>query len=123
VNFLLDQNQSPRLVELLLRAGHGATHVRDHGLSTASDLEILDLASDGGLVIISGDTDFGELLAVTNRSEPSVILLRRQDRRRADDLAALLILNLDAVAEDLEHGAIVVFDQDRVRVRRLPIQP
>ena len=73
--------------------------------------------------MVSGDTDFGELLALSNASAPSVVLLRRQDHRRASEVAALILLNLDAVAVDLEAGAVVVFNEDRLRVRRLPFRP
>jgi len=38
-------------------------------------------------------------------------------------VAALLLANLDALIDDLDAGAVVVFDADRVRVRRLPIEP
>jgi len=38
-------------------------------------------------------------------------------------VAELLLLNLPTVAEDLDAGAIVVLDDDRIRVRRLPLRP
>ena len=48
-------------------------------------------------------------------------MIRRQGARRAGELAALLLANLEAVTDDLAAGAIVVFDADRIRIRRLPI--
>lgn len=121
MRFLLDQNQSPLLVGFLGQAGHDAVHVRDLDLHEAPDAELMEVAVADDRVIISADTDFGELLAMSNASGPSIVLLRRQDRRRAAEVAALLLLNLDGVAEDLKTGAIVVFDDDRVRIRRLPM--
>ena len=103
--------------------GHDAVHVRDLGMSRASDSEILASAADDRRVVVSGDTDFGELLARTNASSPSVVLFRRQGQRRAAELAGLLAANLDAVAADLDSGAMVVMDADRVRVRLLPFRP
>jgi hypothetical protein len=38
VRFLLDENLSPVLAELLAAAGHDTFHVRDLGLLTAADL-------------------------------------------------------------------------------------
>jgi predicted nuclease of predicted toxin-antitoxin system len=72
-------------------------------------------------VLVSADTDFGELLARSGEDAPSVLLLRRHDRRRVDALAELILANLHAIEADLTHGALVVFDQERIRVRRLPI--
>ncbi len=76
-----------------------------------------------GRLLISADTDFGDLLAHSNDGGPSVILLRRQEGRRASEIAALILANLDVVAGDLDAGAFVVLDQDRVRVRSLPFRP
>ncbi len=84
---------------------------------------VLAAARDADAVLISSDTDFGELLARSNANEPSVILLRRQEGRRASEIASLIVANLRAVADDLASGAIVVLDDDRVRIRSLPLQP
>lgn len=45
MKFLLDQNLSPRLAELLATADYSAQHVRNMGLSTASDQEVLAAAN------------------------------------------------------------------------------
>lgn len=71
-------------------------------------------------VLISADTDFGELLARSHDSEPSVVLFRG-DEVDPTVLAATLLANLDQVGEALALGAIVVILDDRIRVRRLPI--
>lgn len=123
MRFLLDQNPSPQSVALLNVAGHDAIHVRHVELSAASDDAVLRFAVETDRVLISGDTDFGELLARSNASSPSVLLLRRQGMRRSTEVAALLIANLQTVEVDLLHGAIVVFDEDRIRIRSLPLNP
>jgi len=123
VRFLLDQNLPPLLVDLLTEAGHDVVHVQDLGMHAASDSEIVHVAVDTDRVIVSADTDFGDLLASSNAPRPSILLLRRQDRRRAVELSGLLLANLDDVSEDLSIGAIVVLGQQRIRVRRLPIRP
>ena len=123
MRLLLDQNLSPLLVDLLVEAGHDVVHVQSLGMHAADDSEILQVAVDESRVIVSADTDFGDLLALSNAAGPSVLLLRRQDRRRAAELAALILANLDEVSEDLKIGAIVVLGQQRIRVRRLPIRP
>ena len=123
MKFLLDQNVSPALVGLLADADHLAEHVRDLGMREAPDDVVLAAARDAGAVLISSDTDFGELLARSNANGPSVILLRRQEGRRASKIASLIVANLEAVADDLASGAIVVLDDDRVRIRSLPLQP
>lgn len=49
------------------------------------------------------------------------LLLRRQTDRRVAEVAGLVLANLDAIAEDLQTGAIVVLADTRIRIRRLPI--
>jgi hypothetical protein len=74
-------------------------------------------------VVISGDTDFGALLALANATSPSVILFRSRHHRSADDQATLLLAHLDDVESDLIliAGAVVVITDDRIRVRRLSL--
>lgn len=92
-------------------------------MSTARDQEIMDSAPAETRVVVSADTDFGKLLARTNAGSPSVVLLRGRDHRRAAQVAELLALNLATIEDDLQAGAVVVFDEGSIRVRRLPLRP
>lgn len=69
---------------------------------------------------MSADTDFGELLASRSQSLPSLVLFR-QGNRTPEHQATTLSNNLEEVAEDLDAGAIVVFTDDNIRIRQLPI--
>jgi predicted nuclease of predicted toxin-antitoxin system len=113
---------SPSLADSLIAAGHDAMHARDVGLKSAPDVEILAAASAQGRVLITQDTDFGSLIALTAATLPSVVLFRGHVTRRPEGQASLLLANLEQLLEDLEAGAIVVIGDDRLRVRRLPIE-
>lgn len=41
MRFLIDENLSPRICTLLIAGGHHATHIRDHGMASASDPQVL----------------------------------------------------------------------------------
>ncbi|MGH3304237.1 MAG: DUF5615 family PIN-like protein [Streptosporangiaceae bacterium] len=72
MNFLIDNNHSPRVATLLKADGHDAAHLRDLGLQAAADSAVLDRATAEARVLVSADTDFGALLARTGATTPSV---------------------------------------------------
>ena len=121
MKFLIDNNLSPLLADALKAAGHDAVHLRDLRMQAATDHVVLEHAKADERILVSADTDFGGLLARSGASTPSVILIRRLSGRRAAEQAALILANLDQVAEDLTAGAIVVLHEDSLRVRRLPM--
>ena len=121
MKFLVDNCLSPVVADGLTQAGYDAIHTRDYDLQSALDEDIFAKAAQEDRILISGDTDFATILALRKEKRPSVILFRRQRQRHPEQQLSLLLLNLPALRADLDSGAIVVFDQDRIRVRSLPI--
>jgi len=121
MKFLIDNCISPLMAFGLTQAGYDAIHVRDCHLQSGLDEDIFARAAQEDRILISADTDFATLLALRKEKRPSVILFRRQTQRLPEQQLSLLLLNLPALRVDLEAGAIVVFDQDRIRVRSLPV--
>lgn len=107
---------------LLRAAGHDCAHVYELGLGGQPDEHIMALADLENRILISADTDFGELLANAPVLAPSVILIRRADKR-AGPLAAVVLANLEQIADDLAAGALIVISDTRIRARRLPMKP
>jgi predicted nuclease of predicted toxin-antitoxin system len=122
VRFLIDECLPPSMAALLRAAGHDCAHVYELGLGGQPDEQIMALADRENRILISADTDFGELLANAPVLAPSVILIRRGDKRAAS-LAAIVLANLGQVADDLAAGALVVISDTRIRTRRLPVKP
>lgn len=121
MNFLVDANLAPRLAVLLSRASHESSHVADVLGPGASDPAVMQWALNHDQVVVSADTDFGELHARSGSSLPSVLLFRLPSGRRAKDQARLILENLSSFEDDLREGAMVVIEPGRVRVRKLPM--
>ncbi len=117
----MDNALSPLVAEGLRQAGHDAVHVRDFGMQAAKDEDILALAGNEQRIVVSADTDFGDLLALGQATTPSVILFRHPSRRSPEDQLRLLLANVPGVSDALDQGSIVVFEEARIRIRVLPI--
>jgi predicted nuclease of predicted toxin-antitoxin system len=88
-------------------------------MAASPDPPILELAAQQDRILISGDTDFGALLAFRESSKPSFILFRQTDKRPTSQLK-LLLAHLSQLEDDLSAGCVVVFDDARIRIRPCP---
>lgn len=117
---LLDMNLSPDWVGTFEQAGYSAKHWSSVGDPRAPDQELMAYARANNYLIFPQDLDFGRLLALTQAKGPSVIQIRTQDVS-PQHLAAIVINTLQANLSQLEDGALVVIDEQRLRVRILPL--
>lgn len=120
MKFLADMGISPKTVSHLNQKGHDAVHLIDENLHRLSDPDILCKSRSEGRILLTHDLDFGELMAASGASLPSVIIFR------LGNMAAVYVhrhldLILKEYAEELEQGAILSITENRVRIRRLPI--
>ena len=120
MRFLADAGISPGTVEFLISLGHDAVHVRTIGLERSTDQALVDRAQAGGQVIVTFDLDFGDILALGVLNKPSAIILRLADER-ADSVNRHLSVVLSERLGDLESGALILVEDARYRVRKLPI--
>lgn len=122
MKFLADMGVSPKAVAWLRSDGHDAVHLRERGAERMADADIFALAATEGRIVVTFDLDFGEIVASAPAGAglASVIVFRLRNTRTGhviDRFRQVLAQSSDMLAQ----GAIVLVDDSRHRVRRLPI--
>jgi predicted nuclease of predicted toxin-antitoxin system len=121
MKFLLDENMPPSLANKLKSIGYETRHVIEIGYQSTPDFKIADLAVSTGEIIITHDTDFGTILALSGANKPSVILFRWQIINLAS-VFQFLENRLTEFELDLNQGCLIVVDNNKIRVRILPLK-
>jgi predicted nuclease of predicted toxin-antitoxin system len=120
MRFLADGGISPRTVEFLTQRGHEAVHVRTLGMQRAADPEIVERARADSSVVLTFDLDFGEVSRSASWIGPSVIIFRVSDERSSSVNQRPSAVLAERSAE-LDSGALILVEDTRYRVRKLPI--
>jgi len=109
MRLLVDMNLTTRWVQRLNDAGHDTVHWSSVGDPRAADSEICAYAREHGLVVLTNDLDFPQILAHGKSDGPSVVLLRGEPLVPEIRGPALVQALRDCEAE-LAAGAIVSLD-------------
>ncbi len=120
MKFLADMGIAGGVVSWLRSRGHDALHLRDEGLQRLPNGKIFVKAAAENRTILTFDLDFGEIVALSGESKVSVILFRLNNTTTPFVIARLETVLTDAI-DALNDGAIVVVEDARHRVRRLPL--
>ena len=120
IKLLLDQGCPRGAADILRIRGFVVDHVGELGLSTATDDTILAHAEASGSTIVTLDSDFHRILALSGSARPSVIRVRIE-RLKSQQLAELIDVVVERTDAELSSGAAVTVLPGRIRIRRLPL--
>jgi predicted nuclease of predicted toxin-antitoxin system len=120
VRFLCDIPIGRSTIEHLRAQGYDVAAVSERLSPRASDADIVALALAEDRIVLCFDLDFGALVSLSRRSLPSVVTFRTS-QRSAVIVNARLDAILPALASELTTGVLATVEDQRVRVRRLPI--
>ena len=121
IRLLLDQGLPRSTVRHIEERGFDVCHVAESGHSCASDAQITALALDQGRAIVTLDSDFHRLLAISGANGPSVIRIRRKGLR-GSDVAALVNQVITQLGDRIERGAMVTVTERTIRLHHLPLR-
>lgn len=120
MRFLADMGVARSVVRWLRENEHEAIHLLDEGLERLDDREIFAKASREGRVLLTFDLDFAEIVTASGGNAVSVILFRLR-RPRVQNVVQRLARRIRELGPEIDRGAVVIVEEARMRVRRLPI--
>ena len=120
MRILIDMNLSPDWVNEFKLHHIEAIHWSAVGDIGALDVIIMDWARKNEYIVFTHDLDFGTALALTKAEKPSVIQVRTQNVTVAH-LSKMVISSIETYADLLLKGALLVLDEDKKRIRILPL--
>ena len=113
MRLLVDSCVWAPVVEELRAAGHDVSSVREWG-ADPGDEEILRRSTAEDRILVTLDKDFGELVFVFGAPHRGIL---RLVSIRARDQGKVLLRILAKHEQQLEQGALIVADSDRLRIR------
>ena len=116
MRFLVDRCAGRRLAEWLRDQGHDVVEARELG-ADPGDRALLERAAAEGRILVTIDTDFGELVYV--RRVPHAGLVRLPDVP-AERRIALIAEVLERHRQALEIQAVVTVRDGRIRISHPP---
>ena len=120
MKILVDMNLSPKWVDFLVKNGIEAMHWSSVGSHDASDTEIFTYAKINDFTILTGDLDFGFILAITHGKKPSVIQTR-SEILSTDRIGSIVFNAIKLLHDDITRGVLVMIDPRKTRVSLLPL--
>jgi predicted nuclease of predicted toxin-antitoxin system len=117
MRFLANENIPGPVVAMLREHGHDVFWVKE-SMAGAADPVVLALAQEEHRVIVTADTDFGELAFHSRLPAQSGVILIRLDWKDPDSDNDAVVKAL--MSRDDWSGNFAVVERDRVRIRPLP---
>ena len=115
-----DVHISPITVQHLNDLGHDVVRSNSVLPDNAPDNEIAMRAMTDERAVLTQDLGFATMIALARATRPSIITLRLSDSR-VETVNHILETVLPALEEPILAGAIVTVEDDRVRIRELPV--
>ncbi len=117
MKFLIDNNLPPSMTAPFVAAGHDAVHLRDVTSGDSPDEHIALLAQQRGLVIVTRDTDFGDVRRYPPKDHPGLIVLTLPNTATVTAIRGVLtaLLSQPDILANLP-GRLAIVEFDRVRL-------
>ena len=117
-SFLVDEDLPLSLSALLRQKGHSCEHIIELGQRGAPDAKVFALAQEHNAILISRDTDFGNILQFPLGAHRGIVVVRFPSETRSRRVVDAVVELLEAVEENEFAGSLIVIEPGRIRIRR-----
>jgi len=115
MNFLADENIDQQIVTRLRNNGHSVLYIAELNPSI-SDSEVLDLANKENALLLTADSDFGELIFRQKRLTAGVIYIRL-GHYTSEKKADVIVQAIRQHSEEFVNSFVVI-STNSIRIRK-----
>lgn len=116
--FLVDEDMPRSTRHALRENGFEAFDVRDLGLRGKSDAEVFNHAQREGLVLLTGDWGFGNILMFPVGSHHGIVIAHFPNEISTADLNNKITVELRKLSANDFPGSLIIFEPGKTRMRR-----
>ena len=116
--FLVDEDLPRSLARALKAAGMEAGHVIDSDLRGQPDAAIFDHATNNGMVLLSADLGFANVLRFPIGSHHGIVVTRFPNTMPTTTMNADIVRALSELSDEELRGSLAIIEPGRVRLRR-----
>lgn len=118
MEFKIDKNLPSEACDLFRKDGHDAVSVLNQHLGGRPDAEIVSVCKTESRILITLDTDFGNILAYPPEDFAGIIVIRSDDQARATILNFVRRM-IAVLRSESPRGQLWIVEHNRIRVRGL----
>ena len=116
MKFKIDENLPVEVRDELRAAGHDVLTVADEQLGGSPDSDIASVCRSEDRVLVTLDTDFGNILAYPPEQFPGIMVIRADDQSKSAILTLFSAIAGALRSEPISHKLWIV-EHNRIRVR------
>ncbi|MCE2440246.1 MAG: DUF5615 family PIN-like protein [Candidatus Latescibacteria bacterium] len=118
MRFIVDADLPRSVSQVIAQYGHEAVDVRDIGMMSASDEEIVQYARDERLCLLSGDLGFADVRRYLPSKYHGIVIMRLPRHATSSFIERLLSSFLEQLQNfPLLRGKLAIVESGRVRIR------
>jgi len=116
MRFKVDENLPVEVADLLRQAEHDAATVVEQHLGGTADSDVASICQREGRVLVTLDSDFGDIRVYPPREYPGLVVLRlrRQGKPHVLDVMTRL---LELLSRESPDRRLWIVEEERVRIR------